>query len=239
MNFFTQNHTKLLNSKGISLIELMIVVAVVAVLAMGVIPSTIDIGPKARMKSAVRDLKSNLELARMEAAKRNRSVYAQFTPGSCSGSYTNSGWYELVIDEDKDGVETTDPRIVLFGTEKKAVNRTKYTMKAGTALCLASNLRFNSRGFPVDSSGNLLTADQKMSISSRYKAGDEHPQYTITVSTTGNVSVALETAGRNRSWRYSSLSGQRFMPLTRKSVWQAMIQRAPVTPDLLQQQPPL
>ncbi len=192
MNFFTQNHIKLLNTRGVSLIELMIVVAVVAVLAMGAIPSTIDIGPKAKMKSAVRDLKSNLELARMEAAKRNRSVYARFTPGSCSGPYTDSGWYELVIDEDKDGVETTDPRIVLFGTEKSAADRTKYTMKAGTALCAASNLRFNSRGFPVDSSGNLLTADQKMKISSRYEAGGGHPQYTITVSTTGNVSVALD-----------------------------------------------
>ncbi len=193
MTFFTQHYTKLLNSKGISLIELIVVVAVIAILSLGAIPATLDIGPKARMKSAVRDLKSNLELARMEAAKRNRSVYVQFTAGSCSGDYTNNGSYELVIDEDKDGiVETSDPRVVLFGTEENAADRTRYKMGSGTALCSAQNLRFNGRGFPVDSSGNLLTAGKEMKISSRYKNGDDHPLYTIAVSTTGSVSIALD-----------------------------------------------
>ncbi len=183
-----------MNSRGVSLIELIVVVAVIAILALGAIPATLDTGPKARMKSAVRDLKSNLELARMEAAKRNRSVYVQFTAGSCSDDYTNNGSYELVIDEDKDGIiEDTDPRVVLFGTEESAADRTKYTIGSGAALCSAQNLRFNGRGFPVDSSGNLLTAGKQMKISSRYKNGDNHPQYTITVSTTGSVSISLDT----------------------------------------------
>ncbi len=179
------------NHKGISLVEVVIVLVIISILAFMTGPDLLAIGPRAKMKTAARDLKSNLELARMEAAKRNRSVYVIFTPGNCSGDYNSSGSYEIVIDADINGVDTDgkkDSRLTLAQKEKK------YQLKPGTALCATDllleekkQIRFNGSGFSVDSKGKFVK--QKIKISSRYKQGNTHPVYTVTVTAIGQISI--------------------------------------------------
>ncbi len=59
----------------------------------------------------------------MDAAKRNRSVYVLFTPGDCTGYYTSSGSYEIVIDTGKDDVDTGDRRFTLAGKKENTSSR--------------------------------------------------------------------------------------------------------------------
>jgi type IV fimbrial biogenesis protein FimT len=76
-------------TKGFTLIELMITVAVAAILAMAAAPSFTSLIASQRIRTASFDLMANLTLARSEAIKQNADV----TVASASG--TNSwanGW---------------------------------------------------------------------------------------------------------------------------------------------------
>lgn len=175
-----RNSRKTLGNKGISLVEVIVVVAVITIIAFMAGPELLNIGPKAKMKTAARELKANLELARMEAAKRNRTVEVAFTAGSCSGSYSSTGSYTITIE----------------GKTKS------YHPEPGAALCAKEflagedkTLRFNGRGFMVKKDGTIDTGgeagedgktDKEIVISSRYKNSEgEHPAYTITVNAAG------------------------------------------------------
>lgn len=153
------------------------------------------------MKTAARDLKANLELAKMEAAKRNRSVYIVFTPGSCSGNYTNSGSYQLVIDSNRNQkVDSTDQRLSLLGKSvTKGSTETTYTLPSGTALCnsdilsSATSFRFNSRGFWQTKEGSPHSKTAKLKLSSTYTNGaKKHPYYKVQVSVAGSISIEYQ-----------------------------------------------
>ena len=58
-------------SRGFTIIELLVVTAVVAILAMVAVPNMRDLIVRTRVKTAASDLHSSLTLARSEAIKRN------------------------------------------------------------------------------------------------------------------------------------------------------------------------
>jgi len=72
---------------GFTLLELMIAVAIVAVLVSIAIPNISSTLPKIRLKSAARDLVSNLQKLRMEAVKENQSSRLVFDSGVSPGRY--------------------------------------------------------------------------------------------------------------------------------------------------------
>lgn len=59
------------NNSGFTLIELIVVIVILGVLAVVAVPNFLSFQPKSRLKTAARDLYSNLQLARMEAIKSN------------------------------------------------------------------------------------------------------------------------------------------------------------------------
>jgi len=66
---------------GFSLVELIITIAIVAILTLVAVPNLMSWVPKNRVKDAAQDLYGNIQMAKMEAIKRNRSCTVSFSGG--------------------------------------------------------------------------------------------------------------------------------------------------------------
>ncbi|MFH1351635.1 MAG: GspH/FimT family pseudopilin, partial [Pseudomonadota bacterium] len=67
---------------GFSLVELIIVMLIFAVMGAIAVPSFLGISSRGRLKSAARDIVSNMQLARIQALKRSATWAIQFDTGS-------------------------------------------------------------------------------------------------------------------------------------------------------------
>jgi len=131
--------------KGFSLIELMIVVAIIAIFAAVAIPAFVHWIPNMRLKAAARDLYSNFQQARMEAIKRNRDVVIVLQKVTCSGlpsRVPKPGGGFLVFVDDGSGSGTAGDQ-QQNGSEPTLVD---YKMPVHTALC-AENFSGSITGF--------------------------------------------------------------------------------------------
>lgn len=73
------------NKKGFSLFELMIVIAIIAILSAITVPNLIGWYRNQGLRNAVVELQSNLQLAKMNAVKQNQSCSININTGA--GSY--------------------------------------------------------------------------------------------------------------------------------------------------------
>jgi type IV fimbrial biogenesis protein FimT len=104
-------------ARGLTLIELMVTIAVLAiVLAIGV-PSLQGVVNGSRLSSAANELTSALHLARSEAIKRNRTVVLCRSENltSCADDAQWNGWI-VFADNDGDGVVDAGEDIIVTGT---------------------------------------------------------------------------------------------------------------------------
>jgi prepilin-type N-terminal cleavage/methylation domain-containing protein len=67
-------------SKGFSLFEVLVVVAILSLAGAIAVPHLIDWRSNMRLRAAVRELKENLELAKTLAAKENMYIFVEFAP---------------------------------------------------------------------------------------------------------------------------------------------------------------
>jgi prepilin-type N-terminal cleavage/methylation domain-containing protein len=74
-------------TKGFSLIELLILIAILGVLAAIAIPGFSVLLPDYRLRTAARDLQSNMQLAKIGAIKANSNWAIVFDPGVTPGRY--------------------------------------------------------------------------------------------------------------------------------------------------------
>jgi type IV fimbrial biogenesis protein FimT len=82
MGFLHPPAARLGSQSGASVIETMLVVAVVALLAAMAFPRAADMAARQRLRGAADNLRSDLVFARSEAIKRQGYVYVRFSPGS-------------------------------------------------------------------------------------------------------------------------------------------------------------
>lgn len=92
--------------RGVTMVELMIVVVIVAIFAAIGLPSMSDMVRNNRLASARQTLTNDLNMARGEAIKRNaRMLVCSGNVAGCSNnaSWSGTGWI-VCYDMDKDGV---------------------------------------------------------------------------------------------------------------------------------------
>lgn len=164
------------SSKGFTIIEMMIVIAIIGILAAIAIPNFISWLPNYRLGSAARDVLSTMQLARLRAVRENANVVISFDTGNDS--------YRAFVDNGEGG--GTRNNEIRDGTEKIIKNG---QMPAGVDLYNASfggpTTRFNSMGLP---SGFLGSVSMK---------NDQNRYRRITVSSAGNSRIQKSTDGIN------------------------------------------
>jgi type IV fimbrial biogenesis protein FimT len=107
-----------LRSRGLTLIELMIAVAVVAVLMALAAPSFEQAVNGNRLSSAAAETIAAAQLARSEAIRHNRRVVLCRSEDGSACSATNASWpgWIVFVDTDADGTRDNDEPVVKSGT---------------------------------------------------------------------------------------------------------------------------
>lgn len=148
--------------RGFTLIELMVVVAVMAIVLALAIPSFQSIINANRLASGANEMIAALQTARMEAIRRNQRAEVCFSANanagagaSCATSGIN-GWITF-LDVDKSGVFDAGDTLLRTST----IN-TPVVLLASPAV--ASKVIFRSDGMARDSSGALLKGTIDMCI---------------------------------------------------------------------------
>lgn len=101
--------------RGYSLIELLVVVGLMGVVASIAIPAFIDLAPRMRLKSAARNIVSDMQLARTKALRDSSTWAIQFDTGTDAG-------YRVLSDDGADDTWNTSDDLVY-----KSVKLSNYT----------------------------------------------------------------------------------------------------------------
>jgi len=158
-----------MDKKGFTLVEVAVTLSILAIMATISIPTYISWLPKHRLQTSARQIYDDLNLAKMEAVKRNTDVCITFS------SANNN--YRVFVDTDSDGSYIPPGDILLKSNValENAVTISNTTFTGGT-------IGFNNRGMAT----NTGRADLTNPTGIRMR---------INVITTGYISIQTSTDG--------------------------------------------
>lgn len=142
--------------RGFTLIELMIAVAIAAILLALAAPNFTQALGKNRLSSAASELTGAVQLARAEAIRNNRRVtLCRSEDGSAcsSSSSTWPGWI-LFVDSNSDGVRNSTEPVVKAGTFDSPLR----TLSSASLTSAGERITFRGDGTARASNGQSLLA---------------------------------------------------------------------------------
>lgn len=147
--------------EGFSLIEIMVVVAIVALAATIAVPNLIAWRTNLRLGSAVGELRTDLLSAKTLAAKENTTVTVQFYPatGSYSIKHTNLNGNPVVVKATLlppgVSIDPTDPEYTMGGS------KTSFSSRGGadSGTMVFANSEGKKRKISVSSLGKITLKD--------------------------------------------------------------------------------
>jgi len=140
---------------GFSIVDLMIALAIASLISVASIPSLKRWSSNYNVKSAVMDLYSHMQIAKMGAVKENKSWTINFNPDGLLG-------YQVIhkVDNVDTVVKTVDFRTKYSG-------EIQYANPTATKMCDTSSITFNPNG--LSGSGYACISDK--SKSGYYRVG--------------------------------------------------------------------
>jgi type IV fimbrial biogenesis protein FimT len=164
------------NNKGFSLIEIMTVIGILAILAGVATPSLISWRHNAQLRRATQDVYSNLQKAKVEAARRNTAITITFS----ANNYVvyvdaNSDWTY------QDGEEIARP-IAWSNYAGVSIDSSE---GGGDGLSFANpinGIAFGPNGFPTDNTGALASGTV-------FIKNKKNKKSSIVVSPAGNIRI--------------------------------------------------
>ncbi|MDY6799242.1 MAG: GspH/FimT family pseudopilin [Pseudomonadota bacterium] len=167
-------------TKGMTLIELVVAVAIFAVLASLAVPNLKSFMRSNRLTSATNDLASSLNMVRSEAVKRSTSIKLCISDANQSDCNTGStswedGWLAFIDSNDDDAIDSGE-----------TVLRVHAGPGGGTTLRseqFPSTITFNSDG-SAEAIGSFRICDEE--ANAQRARG-------INITNTGNISAAKDT----------------------------------------------
>ncbi len=167
---------------GFTLVELMIVVAIIGILAGIGTTLLLNYLPNMRLKSAARDIFSTMMQAKVEAIRRGENVSLSFNTGGNT--------YTMFLDNGAGGGIAGNG--LLDGTETilQAVTPLPTGVTFNGATTFGNNaLVFTSRGIPINGFNNGLLGNGTVNLRTVDSLGNTLRQRSIAVSTAGRISM--------------------------------------------------
>jgi prepilin-type N-terminal cleavage/methylation domain-containing protein len=167
------------SEKGVTLLELVVVMAIIGIMALFMTPSIGEWVQNYRIRQAARDMASDLQSAKMQAINIHKYCTVAF----------NTNGYVIFPDYDNDmildgGSETTDIyKTVILSTAYKTVIFD--TSQAGNGIDFTNNMvAFDSRGLPRNDTGGFQGGTVYFINTTNNRARS------VTVSSAGAISIA-------------------------------------------------
>ena len=185
-------------AKGFTLIELMVTVALVAILMAVAVPSVTTFQRNAQLTSFSNTLLSAINAARGEAMKRGKS--AMVVP--VDGSNWSSGWVVFVdLDRSQAFIETSDFTIL----KREAPPSYLEITATGTAAASPPYIMFDASGYAKTKAGGF-PGNQSFNIKRNDASGaDEFAQTRrIKIASTGRVRLCTPKSGTDAQCNASS-----------------------------------
>lgn len=144
--------------RGVTLIEVMIVLGIAAILLAAAVPSFREFVARNRLDGAAQDLLASLQLARSEAMRRGAQVTMRLA-GAADSKDWGSGW-TMFVDNNRDGVLDVNEEVIRQGMALNAPLTLIGSSGFGTTVAFNRDGRLtNAGGYFVFCQDGVLTED--------------------------------------------------------------------------------